>query len=66
MVLCCARGFCSVVIFFSIMISLSSAPPETYQTNGVSNPELLSQPLLNAIFQAVPIVIKKTYIRSWK
>ena len=65
MVLHCARGFYSVVIFSSTIILFGNAPFEKKSKRWGSRHDLLSQPLLDAISQAVVVTMeKRTYGRE--
>ena len=59
---CCAHGFYIVVIFLSTIVSFGSVPPEKYQSDGIPNLELLSQPSLDAISQAVVMAMENIHI----
>ena len=49
----------SVIIFFNIMFSFGSDPLEKNQSDGVSNFEPLSKPVLDAISQVVVMAMEK-------
>ena len=57
--LCSCFSYSVVISFRSIMVSFGSAPLEKTQSSGDPNPEPLSKPILDAIFQAVVMAMEK-------
>lgn len=48
-----------IVIFVSTMVSFGSVSPNRNKNDGVSNPEPLSQPILDAMSQVVIMAMEK-------
>lgn len=59
MVLHYTKDLCSVVIPFSTIISFDNVPPENNQGDTVPNTEPLSQPILEAMFRVIVMLMEK-------